>query len=217
MGRPPQITREQILEVSRQLFSQKGFEATTLDDIARQLGVTAAGVLRHVGSKQKLFFESMSASHHELAGAIIALDGIPGDASPEVVLRQLAKELIPFLKRRVDELVVLAIHLRARDEASAARAALPSGPDSPPGLALAALERYFKRARKSGTITLAEPKASALLFLGAIQSYVFFQHLVQVSNPPYPPAKFIDALMELWRDGAFAPAATSVRGGKRAR
>jgi AcrR family transcriptional regulator len=217
MGRPAQITRDQILEVARSLFSQKGFEATTLDDIARQLGVSAAGVLRHVGSKQKLFFESMSSSHHELAGAILALDAVAGDAPPEVVLRKLAQEMIPFLKRRVDELVVLALHLRARDEATAARAALPSGPDSPPGLALAALERYFKRARKCGTITLSDPKASALLFLGAIQSYVFFQHLVQVSTPPYPPAKFIDALMELWREGAFASAPAAARGGKRGR
>lgn len=215
MGRPAQITREQLLETARSLFSQKGYEATTLDEIARAIGVTPAAVLRHVRSKQDLFIECMSASRHELAGAIVALDSVSGEMPPELVLRKLATEMIPFLKKRVDELVVLAIHLRTRDMNNDPVQGLPQGADSPPGLALAALERYFKRARKSGTMQMSDPKASALLFLGAVQSYVFFQHLIKVSTPPYPAAKFIDALMELWRNGAFTHAAPPARGGKR--
>lgn len=215
MGRPPRISRDQLLEAARSVFSQKGYDATTLDEIARAIGVTPAAVLRHVRSKQDLFIEAMATSRHELAGAILALDSVPGEAPPELVLRKLATEMIPFLKKRVDELVVLALHVRTRDLNNDPVQGLPHGPESPPALALASLERYFKRAKKSGTVNVADPKATALLFLGAIQSYVFFQHLIKVQVPPYPPTKFIDALMELWRNGAFTPTPPRHPGGKR--
>jgi AcrR family transcriptional regulator len=218
MGRPPAFSRDRLLQEARLLFSQRGYEATTLDDIAKSLGVTAAALLRHVRSKQQLFLESMTATHEQLAGAIALLEEVPGEADPEIVLRQLAERMIPFLEQRVNELVVLALHLRSRELIDNPVAGLPVGTESPPARALAALERYFKRAQKCGMVRDLDPKATALLFLGSIQSYVFFQRVLKVSNPPYPQKKFIESLLRLWREGAFAtPSSTQQRGGKRGR
>ena len=59
MGRPPRIRRDQILDTARRVFAAKGFAAATLADIAGELGVTAAALLRHVRSKDALFAEAM--------------------------------------------------------------------------------------------------------------------------------------------------------------
>ena len=59
MGRPPTITRDQILEASRRRFAETGFGATTLADIAGELHVTPAAVLRHFASKDALFDAAM--------------------------------------------------------------------------------------------------------------------------------------------------------------
>ena len=60
MGRPPRISRDQILAAARRNFSTRGFAATTLAEIAAEIDVTPAAILRHFDSKQELFHAAMS-------------------------------------------------------------------------------------------------------------------------------------------------------------
>lgn len=46
--------REQILEVSAQLFRKQGFVATTMQDIASQLSLKPASLYNHIDSKQEI-------------------------------------------------------------------------------------------------------------------------------------------------------------------
>ena len=41
--------REQLLEVGRKLFAEKGFEATTVEEIAAKAGVSKPVVYEHFG------------------------------------------------------------------------------------------------------------------------------------------------------------------------
>ena len=43
--------REQLLEVGRKLFADKGFEATTVEEIAAKAGVSKPVVYEHFGGK----------------------------------------------------------------------------------------------------------------------------------------------------------------------
>jgi AcrR family transcriptional regulator len=47
-------TRERIAEVALQLFTRKGFAATTMQDIADELGLTKAALYYHHASKDEL-------------------------------------------------------------------------------------------------------------------------------------------------------------------
>ena len=47
-------TRQQILDASLRLFSERGFARTTVRDIARQAGITDAAIYYHFESKQEL-------------------------------------------------------------------------------------------------------------------------------------------------------------------
>jgi AcrR family transcriptional regulator len=49
------ITRERLLEAALLIFQAKGYSATTLDDIARQAGITRGAIQWHFGSKAELF------------------------------------------------------------------------------------------------------------------------------------------------------------------
>jgi len=47
-------TRQQILDASLRLFSERGFARATVRDIARQAGITDAAIYYHFGSKREL-------------------------------------------------------------------------------------------------------------------------------------------------------------------
>ena len=54
MGRPPQITRSQILRTSLALADERGLAAVTMHAVATRLGVTPMALYRHVGAKADL-------------------------------------------------------------------------------------------------------------------------------------------------------------------
>jgi TetR/AcrR family transcriptional regulator, regulator of mycofactocin system len=53
-GRPPSTTRERIAEVSLELFARQGFERTTVEEIAREVGVGRRTIFRYYPSKNDL-------------------------------------------------------------------------------------------------------------------------------------------------------------------
>ncbi len=63
-------TTRAILDAARRLFTARGFEQTSVDDIAAQAGVAKGAVYHHFDSKELIFarvFEEMTA---ELAALI---------------------------------------------------------------------------------------------------------------------------------------------------
>ena len=88
MGRPPTINRERLIDTARRVFAAKGFAATTLADIAGELKVTPAAILRHVDSKQALFGLAMqSGMLLDPPNCILELPLIDAKTDPRVVLR----------------------------------------------------------------------------------------------------------------------------------
>jgi AcrR family transcriptional regulator len=72
-------TRRRLIDAAMHEFATRGFRGTRLEDIASEVGITKAALLRHFGSKDELFFEV-----HRTA-----VLGLPAylDAPPEIVER----------------------------------------------------------------------------------------------------------------------------------
>lgn len=64
-------TRERILAEALSAFGTRGFEATSLDDLAEHLGVRKQTILYHFGSKNELFMATIDAAVGELGLAMV--------------------------------------------------------------------------------------------------------------------------------------------------
>jgi AcrR family transcriptional regulator len=205
MGRPARISRDQILSAAREAFSSKGFDGATLADIAGELGVTPAAVLRHFRSKQALFFAAMRGSVPPFIAELEGVDAAKND--PRSVPRRLAERFVPFAEQRVAENIVVYMHRRSRSfvvpfDADAA--------DSPPRRGIAIVADYFARAAAAGRVRIHDPRSAALLFMGSLHSYVTLHQIFNLI-PKYPLPEFIDALIELWTRGAIRGSADAAQ------
>jgi AcrR family transcriptional regulator len=82
-------TRDRILDVALASFADRGYEATSLDALAAQLGVTKQTILYHCASKAALLDAVIDRSAAELAAALEAAlaSAGPGFSRVEAVVR----------------------------------------------------------------------------------------------------------------------------------
>jgi AcrR family transcriptional regulator len=216
MGRPPTIHRKQLLEAARALFARKGYEATTLAEIAAAVKVTPAAILRHAGSKEKLFVEAMASGMLELPPFFAELEAADVAPDPRVALRRFAEQFVPFAEQRLAETISIHMHVGAKTPF-----AVPFDPkrkNSPPRRGIPLIERYLKRAREAGTLAVPDTLAAAILFAGSLQSYAFFHQVLKVFDRPFPLDVYLDTMFEIWTRGAVVPGKVRKRsavGGRR--
>jgi TetR/AcrR family transcriptional regulator, fatty acid metabolism regulator protein len=60
--------RREILDVARQVFSSKGYEQTSMAEIAAQVGIVEGALYKHFTSKRELLFEAMRFFYEPLLG-----------------------------------------------------------------------------------------------------------------------------------------------------
>lgn len=59
VSKPPEERRKEILDTAMKLFTEKGLEATSMRDIAKEMNVVPGLCYRYFESKQELFEEAM--------------------------------------------------------------------------------------------------------------------------------------------------------------
>lgn len=62
--------RRQLFDVALDLFAERGYRATTMDDVAEAAGVTKPLVYQHFSSKRALYLELVDSVAHEMLAAI---------------------------------------------------------------------------------------------------------------------------------------------------
>lgn len=214
MARPPRVSRDQILAAARKAFVLRGFAGTTLADIAKDIGITPSGILKHFDTKQVLFAAAMSGRDVPLPPGVAELERVDASADPRVVLRRVAEQVVPFIQNVIGTAIAVQMHLRTQQTT----VVLPfdtASDETPPRRGLRILTDYFTRAMNATVIRPGDPRAMALLFMGQLQSYVFIHHVLNVT-PVYPLHDYLDALIDLWTAGAIESSAIET-GGTRAR
>jgi len=97
--------REQLIVVGRKLFADKGFEATTVEEIASKAGVSKPVVYEHFGGKEGMYAVVVDREIRSL------LDGITGaltsDGSSRVLLEQAAMALLDYIETSTDGFRIL--------------------------------------------------------------------------------------------------------------
>ncbi len=82
-----ELRRAAMCRTAAQIFRDRGFDATSVSDIARALGLTKAGLYHHFESKEALLFEIMTFGLDKVRDEVVV--PVRGIRDPEERLRQL--------------------------------------------------------------------------------------------------------------------------------
>ncbi|MDZ7699742.1 MAG: TetR/AcrR family transcriptional regulator [Deltaproteobacteria bacterium] len=87
---------QKIIDTAAEIFHKKGYRSTTLDDVARKLGITKAAIYHYVSSKEKLLskiyiqaLENIFRNTYEIAGR-----DLPPDKRLELIIRNHIESII---------------------------------------------------------------------------------------------------------------------------
>jgi AcrR family transcriptional regulator len=105
--------RQRLLDVARDIFAERGYQATTMDDVANAAGFTKPILYQHFASKESLYNEIIEATAAQLISALA--DATVATATPramvdsafrvffEVVINETAAFRLLFLQPPVGE------------------------------------------------------------------------------------------------------------------
>ena len=97
--------REQLLDVGRSLFAQKGFDATSVEEIALKAGVSKPVVYEHFGGKEGLYAVVVDREMRTLLDAITG--ALSSSGHPRELLEQAAFALLDYVESSTDGFRIL--------------------------------------------------------------------------------------------------------------
>jgi len=96
--------REQLLDVGRALFAEKGFEVTSIEEIASRAGVSKPVVYEHFGGKEGLYAVVVDREMRALLDRITS--ALTGD-QPRAMVEQAALALLTYIEEETDGFRIL--------------------------------------------------------------------------------------------------------------
>ena len=100
-----QERREQLLDIGRKLFADKGFEGTSVEEIAATAQVSKPVVYEHFGGKEGLYAVVVDREIQTLLDAITA--SLNTEARPRVLLENAALALLDYIETSTDGFRIL--------------------------------------------------------------------------------------------------------------
>ncbi|MFD3574808.1 TetR family transcriptional regulator [Streptomyces sp. NPDC058644] len=107
--RKKQRTRDALLRAALELFTTKGFEETTVDEIAEAVDVSQRTFFRYFTNKQETAFAVQEMVEQRF---VDALRERPADEAPFVALRGAVIGAWDALGRSIEEVVPVELHMR---------------------------------------------------------------------------------------------------------
>ncbi|MDX8055816.1 TetR/AcrR family transcriptional regulator [Lentzea sp. BCCO 10_0798] len=97
--------REQLLDVSRALFAEKGFDATSIEEIAHRASVSKPVVYEHFGGKEGIYAVVVDREMQRLMDQI--MNALDGGSHPRELLEQAACALLGYIEGSTDGFRIL--------------------------------------------------------------------------------------------------------------
>ena len=97
--------REQLLDIGRSLFAQKGFDATSVEEIAQKAGVSKPVVYEHFGGKEGLYAVVVDREMRALLDSITG--ALTSQGHPRELLEHAAFALLDYVESSTDGFRIL--------------------------------------------------------------------------------------------------------------
>jgi AcrR family transcriptional regulator len=160
-GRPPRYRQDELLDLVVAEFNERGYEATTMEDLARATGLNKSSFYHHVSGKEQLLSMGVSRALDALAAVMAepaAQSGRPVQRLEHVV-RRTAEVLLA-------ELPFVTLLLRVRGNTKVEREALRRRRELDSQLAA-----LVREAAEAGEIRSdVDPRLAARLLFGLVNS-----------------------------------------------
>src|ERR1700735_3413873 len=109
-------TRERILDIALDLFSEKGYDKTSLRDIADRLGTTKAALYYHFARKEDILFELHMRLHELGYDVLTKLDGLDSAEAYVEAWPGLMDELVDRVAQNRELVLLHQRNIRALEE-----------------------------------------------------------------------------------------------------
>ena len=168
--RPQHVERrEQLLLVARGIFAERGFQATTMDDIAKEAGFTKPILYQYFESKTELYHEIVAQTAQKLLSSLDA--AVSSVGSPRTKIEVAFRVYFEMVVTETDAFRILFIHAHEGETATELRK-LELG-------LIAFLEPYInisisddhRRQLAAGVVGIAEGAAATWLVQQAIKGW----------------------------------------------
>jgi len=124
VGRPPlaersPYDRDRVVDVAVKVFTERGYDGTSMADIARALGVHKSSIYHHIAGKEQLLEDAVKRALNALHGML----GEPGATEGPSLdrLRYVVRRTVEIMVRQLPEVTVL---LRIRGNTATERWAI---------------------------------------------------------------------------------------------
>lgn len=201
---PPDSKAGDILAAAERLFCRHGYEGVSINQVAREAGVSKANVFHHFGSKEDLYLEVVRNVRSTLTREILAITQAP--AGVEQLLTQVAEAELRHLYEHADH---VRLFMRECLEAQPGRSKALA--EKVFGSTFAELVAALQGARQRGEIR-ADISASFPILVLVAACVFFFQnaevlrHLPGADRALTEPEAFSRELVHLLVHGLLPPA-----------
>lgn len=97
--------REQLISVSRVLFAEKGFDGTSVEEIASRAGVSKPVVYEHFGGKEGIYAVVVDREVQALTGVLTG--ALEAGGHPKILLERTALALLEYIETSEDGFRIL--------------------------------------------------------------------------------------------------------------
>lgn len=173
-GRGKDWRKQDIVAMAAECFMEKGYHATSVDDVARRLGCTKGRIYHHYASKTDLFFAVHREGMARLFEAVEPAARAPGDGLAVLTAMLLAHARAMMDHHALETVVAQGVQVhrfgpttpdqrRTLDELIASR-------DAFEGL----FKRQLAAARAEGTLADLDLSVTVKVLLGALQWSIYW-------------------------------------------
>lgn len=167
---------EQVLEGARRVFLAHGFEGASVDEIAREAGVSKATLYSYFPDKRLLFLEVARSECQRQAAAAMTL--VKPDLSPRDLLLAGARQIVEFFNSPMSLSIFRLCVAESERFPEMAADFYRNGPMMGRNL----LADYLRCATEAGLLCVDEPEFAAEQFAELCKAGIFTQRLFGVAG-----------------------------------
>ncbi len=180
--------REIILRAATRIFLDSGYGAASMDEIAREAGVSKQTVYSHFGDKEALFGATIREKCDRLMQPIIMPQ--PAGDDPQTALTAIARRFLGLILTPENMAHFRAVVAESGRFPELAEAFYRSGPL----LAVEYLAKYLGELDRKNTLKVVHPEQAARLFFAMLRGDLYMRQVLGLG--PHPTKREVEAAVD---------------------